>query len=113
MLSNQLELNAWAAIMSYEHDIFISYRRSPTVGLWVQNHFVPRLEARLNDVAPAPVGVFCDFKMSDGTNWPSELKQKLLGSRLLLTVWSADYFRSTWCMAEWRSFRDRESLLGL
>jgi hypothetical protein len=99
--------------MAYEHDIFVSYRRSPTVGLWVQNHLVPRLEARLADIAPVPVRVFCDFKMVEGLNWPAELKRRVLGSSLLLTVWSADYFRSAWCMAEWRSFRDRERLLGL
>lgn len=99
--------------MGYDHDIFISYRRSPTVGQWVQNHFVPRLEARLNDVAPGPVRIFCDFKMADGVNWPAELKRQVRSSSLLLTVWSADYFRSTWCMAEWQSFRNREALLGL
>ena len=99
--------------MSYEHDIFISYRRSLTVGQWVQNHLVPRLEARLNEVAPAAVRVFCDFKMEEGVNWPAELKHQVRNSGLLLTVWSADYFRSNWCMAEWQSFRNRETVLGL
>src|ERR1700694_1514154 len=99
--------------MGYQYDIFVSYRRSLTVGQWVQNHLVPRLEARLNEVAPGPVSVFCDFKMADGVNWPAELKRQVRGSSLLLTVWSADYFRSTWCMAEWQSFRNREALLGL
>jgi hypothetical protein len=99
--------------VGYNHDIFVSYRRSPTVGQWVQTHLVPRLEARLNDIAPKPVRVFCDFKMADGVNWPAELKNQVRSSRLLLTVWSADYFRSTWCMAEWQSFREREELLGL
>jgi hypothetical protein len=99
--------------MSYDYDIFVSYRRSPTVGQWVRNHFVPRLEARINDVAPGPVRVFCDFKMADGVNWPAELKRQVRSSGLLLSIWSADYFRSNWCMAEWQSFRNRETLLGL
>jgi hypothetical protein len=51
--------------------------------------------------------------MADGVNWPVELKYQVRSSRLLLTVWSADYFRSTWCTAEWQSFRSRETLLGL
>jgi TIR domain len=46
-------------------------------------------------------------------NWPAELKRQVRNSSLLLTVWSADYFRSSWCMAEWQSFRNRETLLGL
>jgi hypothetical protein len=105
---------AWSCVpMSYDHDIFISYRRSPTVGPWVQNHLAPRLEARLNEIAPNPVSVFCDFKMAEGVNWPAELKRSVKRSRVLLTIWSADYFRSTWCMAEWQSFRQREALLGL
>jgi hypothetical protein len=99
--------------MGYQYDIFVSYRRSLTVGQWVQNHLVPRLEARLNEVAPVPVRVFCDYKMADGVNWPEELKHQVRNSRLLLTIWSADYFRSNWCMAEWQSFRNREILLGL
>ncbi len=99
--------------MSYENDIFISYRRSPTVGPWVRNHLAPRLEARLNEVSARPVHVYCDFKMEEGVNWPAELKLRIRRSRMLVTVWSADYFRSSWCMAEWQSFRRREALLGL
>src|SRR6266550_4280082 len=99
--------------MAYEHDIFISYRRSLTVGQWVKNHLVPRLEARLNEGAPSPVSVFCDFKMAEGVNWPAELKRQIQKSSLLLTVWSANYCHSSWCKAEWQSFRSRESLLGL
>ena len=98
--------------MTYEHDIFVSYRRTPTVGLWVQRHLVPRLQARLDDVAPSPVRVFFDAKMSDGVNLPAELKRTIAGSGILLSVWSADYFRSSWCMAEWQSFREREKQLG-
>lgn len=98
--------------MPYEHDIFISYRRSPTVGLWVQRHLAPRLQARLDDVAPAPVRVFFDSQMSEGANLTAALRRSIVGSGLLLSVWSADYFRSRWCMAEWQSFRQRENQLG-
>lgn len=98
--------------MTYEHEIFISYRRSDTVGQWVRNHLAPRLAARLNDVSPDPVRVYWDEHMEGGAHWPSELRRRLLRSGLLLAVWSADYFRSPWCMAEWQSFTDRERLLG-
>jgi hypothetical protein len=57
-------------------NIFVSYRRSLTVGQWVQNHLVPRLEARLNEVAPNPVRVFCDFKIAEGVR-TRDLKQRL------------------------------------
>ncbi|CAN7700448.1 toll/interleukin-1 receptor domain-containing protein [Mesorhizobium sp. LjRoot246] len=97
----------------YEHDVFVSYRRSPNVGAWVQRHLVPLLQSRMDEIAPRQIRVFCDYKMEDGVNWPSELRNRVRFSSLLLTVWSADYFRSAWCMAEWQSFRDREQHLGL
>src|SRR5262249_27293181 len=96
---------------TYEHEIFISYRRTDTIGRWVKNHLVPRLNSRLDEIAPENVRIFCDYKMQSGTRWPDELKRQLRRSGLLLSIWSADYFRSDWCVAEWRSFRKREELL--
>ena len=97
----------------YDYDIFVSYRRSPNIGTWVKKYLVPRLQSRMDEVAPRQIKVFCDYKMQDGTNWPAELSNRVRSSSLLLTIWSADYFRSAWCMAEWQSFRDRERRLGL
>jgi hypothetical protein len=51
--------------------------------------------------------------MQDGANWPADLRQRLLSSRLLVAVWNAPYFQSAWCMAEWKSFKAREEMLGL
>jgi hypothetical protein len=99
--------------MDYEYEIFLSYRRSDTVGPWVKTHLEPRLSARLNEIAPGQIRISCDFQMESGARWPDELKRRLRLSGLLLTVWSADYFRSAWCMAEWRSFKEREQMLGL
>jgi TIR domain len=99
--------------MPYQHDIFVSYRRSSNVGGWVQRHFVPRLQACIDNVAPRQISIFCDFQMSEGANWPIDLKNRIMSSSLLATIWSADYFRSSWCMAEWQSFRAREQQLGL
>lgn len=99
--------------MAYEYEIFLSYRRSSTVGLWVRNHLKPRLEARLDEVGPEVVRICGDFDIESGARWPDELKHNLRVSGLWLSVWSADYFRSSWCMAEWRSFREREQMLGL
>lgn len=98
--------------MSYEYEIFLSYRRSPTVGPWVRNHLHPRLQARIEEISPIDIRISLDTEMPGGTAWPNELKLRLKSSAILLTVWSADYFRSDWCMAEWRSFRQREANLG-
>jgi hypothetical protein len=67
----------------------------------------------MDELAPRQIKLFCDYKMEDGVNWSAELSNRVRSSSLLLTIWSADYFRSAWCMAEWQSFRDRERRLGL
>lgn len=98
--------------MDYEHDVFISYRRSSTAGTWVQNHFAPRLRARIEDISPG-LNIFWDTQMENGVNLSEDLQRRLRASRILLTVWSADYFRSGWCMSEWRSFAERQKMPGL
>lgn len=95
----------------YEYDVFLSYRRSPTSGVWVREHLAPLLSARLNDIAPANVRLSLDQEIETGANWPEDLKRRLKSSKVLLAVWSADYFRSAWCMAEWESFRSRNQFL--
>lgn len=99
--------------MSYEFDIFVSYRRTDTIGKWVKNHLVPMLQSRLNEVSPDDIRIFCDFKMDDGVNFPAELERQIKASKLLVGIWTANYFRSEWCMAEWESFRKRQKQLGL
>jgi hypothetical protein len=98
--------------MPYEYEIFVSYRRSSVAGKWVTGFLLPLLKARLNEQAPFEVRVSCDTEMEAGVRYPAELQSRLRGSGLLLAIWSADYFRSAWCMAEWRSFREREDRLG-
>lgn len=99
--------------MAYDFEIFISYRRTETVGRWVKNHLLPRLQARLNEASPSEVRVSCDIQMETGVNWPDELKRRVARSGLLVMICTADFFRSRWCMAEWQSFREREKLLGM
>lgn len=99
--------------MTYEFDIFVSYRRTESISRWVKNYLVPLLQERLNQIAPKDIHIFCDYKMADGVNFPAELERQIKASSLLLGIWSANYFRSKWCMAEWESFRERQKQLGL
>ena len=48
-----------------------------------------------------------------GERWPESLKDGLRLSRCMVSVWSASYFNSDWCMSEWKSFREREDRLRL
>lgn len=97
----------------YESDVFISYRRAGNVPTWVHNHFLPKLRSCLSDEIEDDVEVFVDLDIEVGSAWPMRLEKALLRSKLLVAVWSAQYFRSAWCLAEWKSMRAREEALGL
>ncbi|MGA8574344.1 MAG: toll/interleukin-1 receptor domain-containing protein [Candidatus Cybelea sp.] len=95
--------------MDYLYDLFISYKRDGYSGLWVQNHFYPALEGWLvQELGTASIAF--DQIQEPGKKWPEELRERLLHSRLLVCIWSAPYFRSDWCLAEWKSMAAREEL---
>jgi hypothetical protein len=98
--------------MSYRYDVFISYRRTDLVGRWVQNHFYPEFQMRLDANAGFATSVFCDTQLQEGDDWAGSLKANLRDSKLLIPIWSADYFRSKWCMTEWMNFLERQRILG-
>ncbi len=78
---------------------------------WVTNHFHPLLEQWLPSHLPYTPKIFIDRNIETGSAWPSTLKQALKTSRCLVAVWSPEYFRSSWCLAEWRSMYEREKLI--
>src|SRR5262245_48735271 len=92
----------------YRYDVFISYARRGNVPDWVQNHFKPMLERCLDDEL-GRAEVFLDATMESGTRWLPELRDALLCSRVLVPVLSAQYFLSSWCIAELQSFLLRET----
>ncbi|GHF49838.1 toll/interleukin-1 receptor domain-containing protein [Amycolatopsis bartoniae] len=96
----------------YEYDVFISYRRGGgTLPEWVRNHFHPRLSALLEDYL-GESRVFLDDKVPTGASLPSEQRDALLRSRILVPVCSPPYFHDEWCLSEWASMAERERLLG-
>ncbi len=97
----------------YLYDVFVSYRHERPVQDWVTNHFYPLLEQWLPGFMPYGPEIFIDWSIETGSAWPAKLRQALQSSRCLLAVWSPEYFRSRWCLAEWRSMFEREQLLRL
>lgn len=92
----------------YLHDIFLSYPRNSFVEGWVRKLLLPTLEAELAHVLPdREPQIFIDSDIRAGECWPAALRDALLRSRCLIAVWSAQYFRSRWCLAEWRSMHAR------
>jgi TIR domain len=99
--------------MSYEYDLFISYRRRGDVKGWVHNHFCPRLREGLINELPSEPTIWLDVEQEEGVDWPLNLRYALLRSKYLVAIWTPDYFRSAWCMAEWQSMLEREKRLGM
>ena len=99
--------------MSYEYDIFLSYKRGGDVEDWVVNHFYDRLLRCLEGVMDRDPKIFIDKTIKTGSSWPDVLKNALKSSRILVSVWSPPYFRSPWCDAEWKSMLERERIKQL
>ncbi len=98
--------------MSYEYDVFISYKRSQKTRAcltgWIE---------RVGDIVAywvslevgRDVDVFFDSQSIEiGSEWPTTLREALARSRSLLCFWTPEYFRSGWCVAELSSFEQRE-----
>jgi TIR domain len=98
--------------MSYDYDVFVSYRRAGNARKWVKNHFVPTLEDCLAYELISPPRVFADSQLESGTTWPPDLGQKLGASRMLISLWSKEYLNSKWCSMELAHMLAREKELG-
>jgi len=99
--------------MSYKYDVFLSVKWDEMFGAWVHEHFLPVFVPHVKNHVIAKCnrefgGVFY-FKedIKYGTNWKNELKDVIPRSRCAIALCSPDYFRSPYCMLEWRSFSDR------
>ncbi|HEX3782164.1 MAG TPA: toll/interleukin-1 receptor domain-containing protein [Pseudonocardiaceae bacterium] len=97
----------------YQFDVFLSYRRAGGLPDWMRNHFRPVLEECLADEMTHDPRVFLDTDIHTGSHWPAEVERALRTSRLLLPVWTPQYFTSPWCTAEWQTMTKREEAIGL
>ena len=100
--------------MSYEYDIFISYRRNPETLAWIKEHFVPLLSLRLEFELQRKPTIFVDEQIETGTAWPAVLGAALGKSRVLIALWTGNYLTSVWCTEEFSQMlaRQREAKLG-
>jgi hypothetical protein len=100
------------AAMSYQYDIFVSYRQTSASKDWVQKHFYPKLVEYLSESLPTDPKVFLDTEsIEEGAMWQAKISGALQTSKCLIAVLNAQYFTSKYCSAEWRSFVDREQML--
>jgi hypothetical protein len=99
----------------YEFDLFVSYKREPPdqqlVTPWLRE-VLKRVTywAGQNMNGKRPRVFFDEQSIEVGDAWPDEIKAALLSAKCLLPIWSPEYFQSAWCLAEWKSFLEREKL---
>lgn len=97
----------------YAYDVFLSYPRNSFVEAWVRDLLYPMLRDELSHLLPdRDPRIFVDFNIPTGEQWPTSLRRALLHSRCLVGVWSAQYFRSSWCLAEWKTMHERGVRFG-
>jgi hypothetical protein len=94
---------------NYTWDVFLSYTSGPgIVRDWVDNHFLPRLTSWLAQELPQEPRVFVDREgIQTGDYWRKVLLNELKHSKCLVAVWCLPYFRSEWCVAEWKTMLRR------
>lgn len=99
-----------SSILEYEHDIFVSYRRSDDDWVrWTRDNFVRALWSLLRP-GLGRVRIYIDESIESGADWPHHLAQHLSRSKIMVAVLSRDYFKSDWCRLELALMRKREEL---
>jgi hypothetical protein len=97
----------------YEHHIFLSYRRfDDDWRRWTRENFVRTLKSLLQP-GLGDVKIYVDESMENGASWPQHLALNLSRSRLMVAVFSRQYFQSDWCTSELSLMRHRETLTNL
>jgi hypothetical protein len=99
--------------MAYRWDVFLSYRRFKEWPDWVKNHFLPLFTHYLGEELGRDADVFVDTgAVESGTTWPLKLAEGLSQSKVLVCLWSRQYFSSSWCLCELAHMRAREQACG-
>lgn len=97
-------------LLSYEHDVFLSYKRSNNWPKYVEKHFLPMLRHWLDSCLGYPSSIFVDVNdIETGDSWPVELARGLSRSRTMVCLWTREYFSSPWCTTELKEMLQRRN----
>lgn len=87
--------------MSYKYDVFLSYRRANAWPKFVDRIFLPMFRHWLSAELGRNPEIFFDADcIETGSQWPNELATGVASSKLMVCLWSREYFSSDWCKAE-------------
>jgi len=92
----------------YAYHVFISYRRVRPFTEWLEQIFLDVFKGELAEELGEEPRLFWDKEeIPTGATWSDILKEGLRRSCCLVPIWSSQYFRSAWCVSEWKSFAKR------
>ena len=100
--------------MTYQYDVFLSYRRTNDWPRFVEYHFFPKFKHWLDAALGRTSSIFFDVRdIETGEAWPYRLANGLAHSKAMVCLWSREYFSSKWCAAEMgQMLARRKSLVG-
>jgi hypothetical protein len=84
----------------YAYDLFISYKRHREWTVWTREHVCGLLDTYLSQELGRQPRIFIDEHIEPGADWPDRLAKALGRARILVAVFSRDYFGSAWCVHE-------------
>lgn len=100
--------------MSYDYDVFLSYRRLGEWPQWVDRQFLPLFRHWLGEELGRKPSIFVDREgIQSGDSWPLRLAKAHSTSRVLVGLWSRTYFESKWCQAELARMLARHQACGI
>jgi len=94
--------------MAYQYDVFISYKANEHTNPWVKG-FKDKFEFWLMQALGGykPNIFYSPEKIDNGMLWEPVLTESLKKSKCILCLWTPEYFKSEWCVYEWRTFESR------
>lgn len=78
----------------------------------VDGIFLPMLKRELSDALGDKAKIFHDKQIEVGAEWPPSLALALANSKILICLWSRQYFTSDWCQAELKQMLARREAIG-
>ena len=93
--------------MSYQHHVFVSYRRGDRWTAWTRDYFKRELAACLQQELRERPDIFVDEQIHIGADYVATLGESLARSRAAVAIFSGDYFTSQWCLHELDLMLDR------
>jgi len=101
-------------IKEYKYDVFFSYKRDELTLFWMKK-LVDHLKHWVTqELGGKKAKFFFDINnIHTGSDWPVEIREALKTSKCMVGVWTPEYFRSEWCISEWKNFMLREENLKI